>query len=32
MAVAVLSTCVEDEAEGGFISPRLITDLDVLAL
>ena len=24
-------TCVEDEASGGFMSPRLITDLDVLA-
>ena len=30
-AVAVLRTCVEDEALGGLMSPRLITDLDVLA-
>ena len=29
-AVAVLRTCVEDEALGGLMSPRLITDLDVL--
>ena len=30
-AVTVLRTCVEDEALGGLMSPRLITDLDVLA-
>ena len=30
-AVAVLRACVEEEALGGLMSPRLITDLDVLA-
>ena len=32
VAVAVLGTCVEDEALGGLMSSRLNSDLDVLAL